>query len=903
MNRIVASRIAILLVFVALIGRLYQLQLVDTEASRFRSATEQLTTRYLPVRPLRGEIYAADGKTLLAESVPIYTVALRPATLDQAAPIGSPERAMVFAQLSHMIGITTTLTISPSLVLEQQPGLREALNNDIGATLLAQAKPQSRLQPLELTLPPELGAAAGELIRRHSAYVSLQHRRAAGSEIDPTVRRDLDAALAGIGGALQISNTLVISPGSRLREDAQLQADLRQLLGDQIARTIGDPVQLNWLTLDVPPKQGLAAFRLSQIFSQTLSVQNPLADQVDNSNIPGYQTLTLKRGINRDVAMVLRENSPSLPGVVVEEDYRRVYPLSNEIQSLSHLLGYIGLVDSCDLVAENPARSWTSALVESIGNVPQCGFIAKPIDPLILEQPRYLRDDRIGRIGIEGSYEEELRGELGFDAVMIDIRGRPVRAPQSIQPVRNGYNLVMTIDVPFQRQVEQILRNWITEGENRRLAQNGPNQFKRDEYAPIRAGAAVVMEVKTGRILAMASWPSYDNNIWDASRSAELVAFLNPADPDKQKELAEMAPLTNRAIAGLYPVGSTLKQFDALIAMQKGIIGPTTQIRDPGKIIIEDQFVAGQFYEYPNSTPRDNEWIDVSEALKVSSNVFFMAIAGGNKDRVVNLTDEEKTIEKGLQVQRLAEGLGWFGFGKSTGIDLAGESRGLVPTPAWKLQQKREQWTTGDTYNMSIGQGNMLATPLQLVRAGAAVANNGYLYKPHLVQAIVDSSGNVVREITPTLESRLPIGDPAFYQVVREGMRRSITEGVNVAARDECSGLQIAGKTGTAEFGRAILLDNGRNNRVEYQTHSWFVGYAPYDDPQIQVVVLSEGTGSLGDGSATIGVPSVTQIMQAYFKVTPPDPLPPNCLSNLPSLPPRIELDQTLPSTLGTSAP
>ncbi len=140
-----------------------------------------------------------------------------------------------------------------------------------------------------------------------------------------------------------------------------------------------------------------------------------------------------------------------------------------------------------------------------------------------------------------------------------------------------------------------------------------------------------MVEVRTGRVLALVSWPAYDNNIWDPSRAADRARLLAPTDPEAQKEWVRLAPLVNHAIAGQYPPGSTLKQFDASIALQKGIIGPETKVRDPGRLIIEDEYVAGRLYPFVNSSSRDNGELTVSDALKVSSNIFFMSVAGGNK--------------------------------------------------------------------------------------------------------------------------------------------------------------------------------------------------------------------------------------------------------------------------------
>jgi penicillin-binding protein 2 len=792
MNRLLAPKIAILLIFSILIGRLYQLQLVPEEADRFRYSTEERTTRYLPVRPMRGEVLASDGKTLLAETVPIYSVSVRPADLP---PRGSAERDEVFAQLSKLLGVPGTITVSTTATLERDASLHSDLTQGLGS-LVPTAAPQA--QPVGVTV-------AGPL-----SYV-------------------------------------------------------------------------------VPAERALAALRLTQTYSQALRVENPLARRVDEADLPGYQTIRIKDDIPRDVALVLRENTPSLPGVVIEQDYRRRYPYSSDIPSLSYVLGYIGRINQCELVKQNPARSWAAGLLDSLGNAVECGIVQKQIDPFQLGVARYLESDRIGKDGVEASYEAVLRGQLGTQKVVVDALGRPVREPETIQPAQEGRNLVLTIDVPLQRQVEQILRNWIDESERRRLAMPEQFAYKR-EYDPIRSGVAIVMEVKTGRILALVNWPAYDNNIWDPARQNELQQFFFPQDPERQKELVKLALQTNRAIAGQYPPGSTLKQFDAIVAMEKGVIQPDTTVRDPGRLVVQDQYVATTRYEYPNSSRRDNGQITVSDALKVSSNVFFMSVAGGNTENVVNLKDDEKTINTPLGPTALAEGLEWFGLGEPTGVPLVGEKPGRVPTPAWKQQALRAAWTTGDTYNAAIGQGNLLVTPLQLVTAAAAVANGGTVYQPQIVQAITDMTGETVQEIAPRVARVVP-ANLQYFTVARDGMRRSVTEGVNVAARDQCSGLTIAGKTGTAEFGPVIELPplDGKPRAPIRQSHAWFVGFAPYDNPEIQVLALVEGAGDMNDGSATITVPAVTQIMQAYFRITPPNPLPRGCQQGMPPLPERID--------------
>jgi penicillin-binding protein 2 len=398
----------------------------------------------------------------------------------------------------------------------------------------------------------------------------------------------------------------------------------------------------------------------------------------------------------------------------------------------------------------------------------------------------------------------------------------------------------------------------------------------------------------------MVSWPAYDDNIWnDPKRTDELSALLDHANPENRR----LTPLLNHAIALQYPPGSTLKQFDASIALQDGVITPETIVHDPGKLLIANKFVPNVTDPYVNAASHAYGDINVEEALLHSSNIFFMSVVGGNKDQVINLTDEQKNIPVGVGIDRFAQGLDWFGLGKLTGIRLAGEQPGRVPTPVWKQKTLLQAWTTGDLYNAAIGQGNLETTPLQLIAGSVAVANNGELYRPQIVKAITDSQGNIVQEAQPELVNRVPV-DPAVFAIVRQGMRRSVTEGPNIAARDACSNLQIAGKTGTAEFGNLIDIPpvNGKPRAPIRQSHSWFVGFAPYDNPQIEVLALVEGSGDMSDGSATITVPAVTQIMQAYFKVAPPNPLPKGCQQDLPPLPARVELGAA-PKTYVRSGP
>jgi penicillin-binding protein 2 len=762
MPRLIFLRVILLLVVAIMVGRLAQLQLADTDARRYGNDPAVSSRRYLTVQPRRGEILAADQRTLLAESVPIYSVAVIPGSLPSR--VRERERYdLVMARLAQIAGLDSTLTITPSAVIERNSALRSDLRS---------------LAPLPALTPTSA------------------------------------------------------------------------------------------LTVTVASADALRAFRLSRTYSDVVTISNPVEAQIAREQVRRYQSILVQEDISPELALVIRENSNYLPGVQVIEGFRRRYPLSDTIPSLSHMLGYSGRISQCELVAENAATSWVNSLTDVVRNAGACGLIPKQIDPQSIGFPRYQASDRIGKTGLEARYEAQLRGTSGIDWLLVDALERPVSAPTALRAVEHGHNLILTIDTAFQQATEEIMQRWIAEGERRR--QTSPDAHKR-AYDPIIAGVAVAIDPRDGRVLAMVSLPDYDNNVWvDASRAAELQALLAPADEEARAELQRNAPLTNRAVSGLYPPGSSLKQFVGAVALQNGIITPDTRIRDPGLIRLLER--SGAEFILPNSVRnRDNGEINVADAMRLSSNVFFATIAGGNTE-VTNL-DDRAFRTPGLDIDRLVEGLEWFGFGRQMGIDLAGEAGGLVPTKTWKFQTLREPWTTGDTYNAAIGQGYLQVTPLQLAVATGGIATDGLVYRPYLVQAITDANGQVVEQTQPQLHTQAPV-EPRYLATMRQGMLDSVVNGLNIAAREECSGLRIAGKTGTAEFGPIIITSDNRQVR---QSHAWFVGFAPYENPEIVVAVLVEGVGDLNDGSSTIAVPAVTQIMQAYFGVTPPEEAPRTC--------------------------
>ncbi|MBI2637257.1 MAG: hypothetical protein HYW88_00015, partial [Candidatus Sungbacteria bacterium] len=326
-----------------------------------------------------------------------------------------------------------------------------------------------------------------------------------------------------------------------------------------------------------------------------------------------------------------------------------------------------------------------------------------------------------------------------------------------------------------------------------------------------KGGAIVVSDVLDGSIKALVSYPSYDGNMFRGSVSKkEMDALLT----DKR------FPFLNRAIAGGYPPGSSIKPVIAAAALEEKIIDPLKQIFDPGYIEVPNPY-------NPDQKSIFKDWkalgyVDMQEALAWSANVYFFIIGGGYDG------------QEGLGIARLKKYADLFGFGEKLGIDLPGEIPGLMPGPAWKKENlpKDPFWRIGDTYNTSIGQGYVQATPLQINFATAAIANGGTLWKPRVAKAIMDSEKNVIRDIKPEV-IRENFIESAHLAIVREGMRRVVRTG-SAQVLNEVA-VSVAGKTGTAQTESGVYEQS--------QNHAWFTGFAPYENPEIAITVFVEKGG------------------------------------------------------------
>ncbi len=457
----------------------------------------------------------------------------------------------------------------------------------------------------------------------------------------------------------------------------------------------------------------------------------------------------------------------------------------------------------------NPSREYAAGL--PLSHV--LGYTG-PVDPNDLQSSDYIPTDYVGKAGLEKQYENVLKGTRGSDETEVDAEGHPVKV-LAAKPAQPGQNLVLSIDSELELHLAQSLQTQMDRGASKR-------------------GAAVALNPKTGEILASVSLPGYDNNLF--SRGISQADF--------QKLVNDSAgPLYNKVTAGAYPSGSIIKPLVASAALDEHVIDTSTTIVDKGKLDIVNQYNPSVTYTFYGWEHSGLGAMNVTRALAMSSDIFFYTVAGGYGNFV------------GLGIDKLANYYQRFGLGSRTGVDVPEETAGRVPTPDWKFKFAKEPWYTGDTYNVSVGQGDILVSPLQMAVAIAAVANGGTVYKPHYVKQITDGQGKVVQEIQPDALRR-NIATPATLAVVRDGMRQAVTSGTACCLIEKQVPVHVAAKTGTAE------TDPERKGKPE----AWFEAFAPYEDPQIVMVALVENAP--GEG-AEFAAPVVREALTWYFNNRP----------------------------------
>jgi penicillin-binding protein 2 len=478
---------------------------------------------------------------------------------------------------------------------------------------------------------------------------------------------------------------------------------------------------------------------------------------------PGVPVI-VRRDVGNYLVYYLEENKNRFPGVDVERVFVRRYPKET---FAAHILGSVGEVNEEDL-----------------------------------EEPRYKSleaGDSVGQEGVEDTYDKYLRGKPGVTRIQVDAFGEPTA----------GGRLVSQRPVP---------------GDNLELTINGSVQSAGEGALAARGlrGAFVTMDVHTGEILGMASFPTYDPSVLTPPISQSQVNALY-RDPIS-------APLTNRAIAGLYPSGSTFKIITALAALENGEVTPDEVINDPGQLEVGDQI-------FKNAGEAANGAVSLVRALEVSSDVYFYTLG-------------LRMWDKGY-LQQWAHQLG---IGRDPGIDLPGAAKGLLPTQQWRNKLAAEgelegrPWSAGDNVQLATGQGDLQTNPLQLAIAYAALGNGGTIVTPHVGKEIDDSAGRVLHEFDPGPQRSVQI-DPTHRAEILEGLHDAAQNGAGTSFDVFGSfPIEVAGKTGTAQ-------------RPPYADQSWYAVLAPYPDPKIVTVVTME-EGGFGAESAA---PAARSILEAYF--------------------------------------
>jgi len=387
-------------------------------------------------------------------------------------------------------------------------------------------------------------------------------------------------------------------------------------------------------------------------------------------------------------------------------------------------------------------------------------------------------DSANGESGVEKQYNDvlkEIPGEINREK---DVHGNLVKE-EVLKPAQSGNNLVLNIDYNLQEKAAYFLSSAIV------------------GYSA-KGGSVVAVNPKTGEVLAMVSYPSFDNNMF--SRDLTKTEFNDLLKSPKTS-------FFNRAISGEYPTGSTIKPFIAVAALEQGIVTPEQEIYCPAQIELKDGTVKKDWTFHG--------WTDLKRAIAESVDTYFYMVGGGYKDFV------------GLGIAKIAPYLEKFGFGSKTNIDLPQEQPGLVPDPTWKENKTGTSWYPGDTYNISIGQGYFKATPLQLTMATASIANGGKLMEPHVVKSVLDNNNQTVKTVAPKVLSENFVSLSAINSV-REGMRETVLSPAGTARSLQFLPVSSAAKTGTAQTGNNLVY------------HNWISVFAPYDDPQIVLTVMAE---------------------------------------------------------------
>jgi penicillin-binding protein 2 len=605
------------------------------------------------------------------------------------------------------------------------------------------------------------------------------------------------------------SYNVVITPADLPDDVGEIQEVYRQ-----ISELVNVPINLNEVSQENPYVPCISEHGIAQIA------------EYGETTAP-YTPVRIRCNIDRTTAMIIKENAVDLPGVDIEIESVRDYPTGS---LTAGIIGFMGPISAAE-------------------------------EAYYLERNFVPNRDKVGYAGVERYFQSILSGRNGERLVEVDVGGQVLRDVVPPTDPTPGLNVKLSLDSRLQAEAESILIREIDEW----------NAWFGEER--MNSGVVIAINPKTGEILAMVSYPAYENN-----RMARVIPqyYFQQLSEDERK------PMLNHAVGDELPAGSVFKLVTAVGALNEGVVTPEQIIEAPPKIVIEEKFSANEI------NPRPREFVDWNDAgfgqidfvdgLANSSNVYFYKLGGGYQEEV----------PEGLGICRLGTYARALGYGEFPGIELPLVEEGLIPDPTWKRINQGENWSSGDTYIASVGQGFVIATPLQVLLSAATVANDGVLMRPTILQEFLDSDGNIIKSFLPDqvhdittdpvidifedpssaggCESKLTgekkSVEPWVISKVQEGMRMAVVNGTLTDEFDNVN-ISVAGKTGTAEYCDKYANEKNLCIPGNWPTHAWTTAYAPYEDPEIAVVAFVYNGGE----GASVAGPIVRQLLEAYFEI------------------------------------
>ncbi len=548
----------------------------------------------------------------------------------------------------------------------------------------------------------------------------------------------------------------------------------------------------------------------------------------EEQGIAPYTPVVVKKDLDSTKAQIILGQKSQLPGVDIEWLSVRDYPTG---ALTSQIIGYMGPIPN-RLADDYKAK----------------GYV--------------LDRDRIGYDGVEFTLDDLLAGQPGLQTVVRDVAGKIVQKIGDTRPAVPGYNIELTLDAELQKAAQKALTDEI----------NYLNTYYHKTIT--ERGVVIVTNPRTGEVLAMVSWPTYDNERF--ARNIDYPYYLQVSqDPLK--------PLFNQAVGSLYPPGSIFKILTLTAVMEEKVVTPDYEIFDPGHILLVNRYYPndpGQAQKFvcwiERGTHKGHGYVDARHAIAWSCDVYFYKVGGGFEQEVPGL---------GLGITRLSQWMKIFGLGGPTGVELPGDQyisqTAIIPTPDWKRRTWGENWSTGDTYNSAFGQGYVTVTPLQILNVLNTIIDDGNVARPTLVRRVFDSEGHIVKDLTPQthdIRDLIRAYWPTYadhngqaypetlsqsMQIVRDGMRMAVTIEGGTAINANLDYVPVAGKTGTAEYcdDNAAALDLCVPGN--WPAHAWFLAYAPFNNPEISVVAFVYN----GNEGALVALPVAKNVIDAYFKL------------------------------------